>query len=62
MRMFPFEHPGRKWNRKKGLLETILPGGKRSFSIEIGVAEGAALRELILIAEGSDDATATPRI
>jgi hypothetical protein len=43
-------------------LETILPGGKRSFSIEIGVAEGTALRELILIAEGSDDAQATPHI
>ena len=34
---------GRTWHQDQGLLETLPPGGKRRFSIEIGVVQGAAL-------------------
>ena len=38
---------GRQWHRESGKLDTILPGEKRHFSIEIGVVEGSALDGLL---------------
>ncbi len=38
---------GRQWHRERGKLDSIRPGEKRYFSIEIGVAEDNALERLL---------------
>jgi hypothetical protein len=38
---------GRAWHRQRGLLEMLPPRGKRRFSLEIGVVEGAALGTML---------------